>query len=76
MNGIVPSASQIARKHFDSAITEAIASGFDPDVLARYILGCVVSKYLESRSVNDVRSELEFLADHCDPDTDYVFMRP
>lgn len=71
-----PSAFQIARKHFAGAIDEAVAAGYDPDVLARYMLGCVVSKYLETRSVKDVRSELSFLADHCDPDTDYVFMRP
>jgi len=71
-----PSASQIARKHFDNAVDEASSAGYDADVLARYMLGCAVSKYLEKRSVKDVRSELTFRADHCDPGTDYVFMRP
>ena len=76
MTKSVPSASQIARKHFADAVNEAVAAGYDPDVLARHMLGCVVTKYLEMRSVKDVRSELAFLADHCDPDTDYIFMRP
>jgi hypothetical protein len=40
------------------------------------MLGHVVSKYLEYRSVKDVQSELHFLADNCDPDTDFEFMRP
>jgi len=76
MSDAILSTSQIARKHFDKAIHEAEAAGYDPDVLARHMLGCVVTQYLEKRSVKDVRSELTFLADHCDPETDYVFMRP
>ncbi|MFZ5733663.1 MAG: hypothetical protein ACOY4O_13070 [Pseudomonadota bacterium] len=40
------------------------------------LLGLVVAKYLESRSVPDVQSELRFIADNCDPDTDHAFMRP
>jgi len=39
-------------------------------------LSLVVSKYLEKRSVEDVRSELNFVADNCDPETDFIFMRP
>ena len=27
-------------------------------------------------SVSDVQSELRFVADNCDPDTDFMFMRP
>jgi hypothetical protein len=36
----------------------------------------VVAKYLESRPLADVQSELRFVADNCDPDTDFAFMRP
>jgi hypothetical protein len=64
------SASAIAKRHVEQAISEAEAAGFDADGTARYMLGWVVSKYLE------YRSELQFLVDNCDPDTDYVFMRP
>ena len=70
------SAANIARRHFGAAIAEAVAAGYDPDTLSRYMLGLVVSKYLEKRAVDDVRSELIFVAENCDPDTDFVFMRP
>jgi len=70
------SASAIARKHFDDAIREAVAAGYDPDSLARYMLGLVVSSYLARRTVEDVRSELLFVAENCDPGTEYPFMRP
>ncbi len=70
------SAAAIAKRHLEEAIKEATEAGFDADGTARYMLGFVVSKYLEYRAVADVRSELQFVADNCDPDTDYVFMRP
>ena len=70
------SAAEIARNHFTAAVDEAACAGEDTDALARQMLGLVVSKYLEKRSVQDVRSELIFVAENCDPDTDFVFMRP
>ena len=70
------SVSDIARRHFEAAVRETIDSGNDPDTMARQMLGLVVSKYLEKRSVADVRAELTFVADTCDPDTDFIFMRP
>lgn len=70
------SASKIARCHFEAALREAQAAGLGQESVSRSILGLVVSKYLETRSVADVQSELRFVADNCDPDTDFVFMRP
>jgi hypothetical protein len=70
------SASEIARTHFDAAISAAQAAGADTDGVCRALLGLVVAKYLESRSVADVQSELRFVAENCDPDTDFMFMRP
>jgi hypothetical protein len=67
---------EIARKHFESAIADATRAGLDPEAVARYTLSLVIAKYREAHSVEDVRSELSFLADNCDPETDYVFMRP
>ena len=54
----------------------AQAAGIDQDGVCRSMLGLIVAKYLESRSAADVQSELHFLADNCDPDTDFAFMRP
>lgn len=70
------SASQIAKLHFDAAIAAAEADNLDSDSVCRALLGLVVSKYLESRAVSDVQSELRFVAENCDPDTDFMFMRP
>jgi len=72
----IMSATNIARRHFGAAIAEAVSAGYDPDTLSRHMLGLVVSKYLEKRPVDDVRSELIFVAENCDPDADFVFMRP
>ena len=69
-------AFDIAKKHFDAAMKEAGETSFDTDAVARQLLALVVAKYLETRAVADVRSELTFVAENCDPDTDYVFMRP
>jgi hypothetical protein len=70
----IMSAENIARRYFGAALGEAIAAGYDPDTLSRYMLGLVVAQYLEKRSVDDVRSELMFVADNCGPD--FIFMRP
>ena len=70
------SASEIANRHFAAAVAEAKTAGLDADGVCRALLGLVVAKYLETRSVSDVQSELRFAADNCDPDTDFAFMRP
>ena len=70
------SATEIATRHFTSAISEAEAAGQGADGVCRALLGLIVSKYLETRAVSDVQSELRFVADNCDPDTDFMFMRP
>jgi hypothetical protein len=70
------SAAEIAKRHFSAAVAEAEAAGLGHDSACRALLGLVVSKYLEGRSVADVQSELRFIADNCDPETDFAFMRP
>ena len=70
------SATEIAKRQFSEAMTEAQAVGIDADSVCRALLGLVVSKYLETRAVSDVQAELRFVADNCDPDTDFMFMRP
>jgi hypothetical protein len=68
------SAAAIAEKHFKSAITEA-GEGV-ADAMCRAMMGLIVAQYLQTRSVEDVQSELRFVADNCDPDADFAFMRP
>ncbi len=70
------SATEIAQRHFSAAVAEADRTGHGADSVCRAMLSLVVTKYLESRPVTDVQSELRFVADNCDPDTDFAFMRP
>ena len=70
------SAGTIAEHHFSAAIEQAQAENVDVDTLCRAILNLVVSQYLQMRPVADVQSELHFIAENCDPDTDFNFMRP
>jgi len=70
------SVSEIARRHFGAAMKEAEAAGLDHDGLCRALLGLVVAEYLTTRDVGDVQSELRFVADNCDPEADFIFMRP
>jgi hypothetical protein len=68
------SAASIAEKHFKAAIAEAGESV--ADATCRALMGLIVAQYLQTRSVEDVQSELRFVADNCDPDADFAFMRP
>jgi hypothetical protein len=70
------SATEIAQRHFSAAVAEAESTGQAADSVCRALLSLLVAKYLESRPVADVQSELRFVADNCDPDTDFMFMRP
>jgi hypothetical protein len=70
------SPTSIARSHLAAALAEAEASGANADALARAMLSQVIAKFLEYRSVADVKAELLAAAENCDPDTDYPFMRP
>lgn len=70
------SATTIARKYFDAALTEAETEGYDADALARAMLSRVVTAFLSVRDVQDVQAELIAAAENADPDGDHVFMRP
>lgn len=70
------SAANVAKQHLNAALAEARAKHYDADAVLRGMLGLVVTKYLETRTVHDVQTELRFVADNCDPDTDHAFMRP
>ena len=70
------SAHEIAKRHFTAALAEAAVERENPDAMARCMLNLVIETYLKTRTVKDVRSELQFVADNCDPEADFMFMRP
>ena len=69
-------ASDIAQRHFSAAVDEAETAGLGHEAVCRALLNLVISKYLETRPVADIQAELRFIAENCDPDTDFMFMRP
>ena len=69
-------ASDIAQRHFSAAVDEAETTGLGHEPVCRALLNLVITKYLETRPVPDIQAELRFLAENCDPDTDFMFMRP
>jgi hypothetical protein len=70
------SASDIAKKHFAAAMVEAQKAGQDTDAVARQFLALVTAAFRERRSAEAARAELLEAANHCDPDEDFMFMRP
>jgi hypothetical protein len=70
------SATSIARSHLEAALADAETEGAGKDAVLRAMLSQVITKFLDYRSVADVRAELAAAAEHCDPDEDFVFMRP
>ena len=61
---------------FESLVADATRAGMPEDVLGRLIIDQVVRLWSRNRSFDDIRSELLFLAENVDPDTDHEFMRP
>jgi hypothetical protein len=72
----IMSASDIARRHYQSALQDGAAQAIKADAIARAMLSLAIATFLESRPVEDVRGELLAAAENVDPDTDYMFMRP
>ncbi len=69
-------AREIATKHMEAALAEAKAENVPAETVARVLLEKVTHTFKESRSLEDIASELTSTAENLDPDTDYAFMRP
>jgi len=67
---------EIARRHFAAALAEAMASDSGAESLGRHMIDAVITHFLKTRSVDDVKRELQFMVDTVDPETDFMFMRP
>ena len=67
---------QVVGELFADLVRKTAEAGIPEDVVGRLLLGEVVALWREKRSIDDIRSELTFIGDNLDPDTDYAFMRP
>lgn len=73
----MPSAHEIARRHLEAALSEGAEHSLAPDTVARAFLTAAVEVFRRDRPVDDIRSELEFLAENLEEDDGYFpFMRP
>ena len=70
------SARDIVTKHSDAMMAEATANQVPGDVLGRIMFEQVLRIWRESRTLEDIRAELETSIEHLDPDEDFTFMRP
>ncbi|MDF1736445.1 MAG: hypothetical protein P1U37_14230 [Minwuia sp.] len=70
------SISSIVRKHVDAAVAEAAETGYSREDVARSMLSFVTNIYKETRSPDEIASELRHEIENLDPDAEHAFMRP
>ena len=66
----------LVAKHVAALVAEAEGAGIPSDLLGRLLVHEAIEIWKRDRSWQDVASELTFLAENLDPDTDHEFMRP
>lgn len=69
-------ARDLANKHIGALIAEAEAERVPTDAVARIMFEKVLEIYRQTRTLEDIASELTSAAEHLDPDEDFEFMRP
>jgi hypothetical protein len=66
----------LVKGQFQTLVRAGDEAGIPRDVLGRFLLTELTTLWLETRSCEDVASELQFTAESLDPDRDFEFMRP
>ena len=66
----------LARRHLRSLVDEAARADVPVDVIGRAALAQLIEIWKETRSEEDIASELRFTAESLGSDTDFTFMRP
>ena len=67
---------KLVTQHVDTLITAAAADNMPEDVVGRHLLESAIGLWRRSRTTEDIVSELQFMIDNMDEDTEYPFMRP
>ena len=67
---------ELASAAFEQLLESARVEAIPSDVVGRALLARLVEEWLARRSWRDVASELVFVADSLDPETEFQFMRP
>jgi hypothetical protein len=69
-------ARDIVTAHVEAILKEAAGLQIPTDVLGRVMFEHVLRMWRETRTEDDIKSELLAAIDHLDPDEDFMFMRP
>jgi hypothetical protein len=67
---------ELAAAALESLLEASRVEAIPVDVIGRALLARLVEAWLAKRSWRDVASELSFVADSLDPETEFHFMRP
>jgi len=69
-------ARELVSGHVAALLEQARRENVPTDVVGRLLLERVIALWRESRSTEDVASELRFAIENLDGDQDFAFMRP
>ena len=67
---------ELVRERVAALAREADSAGLDAQMVARALVEQGIELWKAHRSIDDISSELRFIADSLDPDADFEFMRP
>jgi hypothetical protein len=68
--------NELVDRHVAEMLAEADAQRVPTDVLGRALLARVIRIYGLTRRWDDIASELQFVAENLDPETEFAFIRP
>ena len=68
--------AEIIKRHVEALLEETRSANIPADVVGRMLFQEAIEIWKRERSLADIESELKFVAENLDPDSDFVFMRP
>lgn len=66
----------LVQQHFTALCADADRLGVAPDLVGRLLLDEILALWRQSRTLDDIRDELDFAKSNLDPDQEFTFMRP
>ena len=66
----------VVTRHLESLLETTNDAHIPEDVVGRLLVEAAIGLWRNARSVDDIASELNFIIDNLDDDTEYPFMRP
>lgn len=67
---------KLVTHYVEDLLNEATTEKMPADVIGRHLIESAIGIWRQSRSSDDIASELQFMIDNMDEDTEYPFMRP